>query len=277
MTPRRRPLTRQELEDLPRMLTEIPGLYEQLPALDELVRGAATDSGDSGHTDRKPGSKAPLNLNVLHLTDVRMKNRGWSTHNPERTATIHRLGTLPALVWWTQLVEAFAAERGVQVSDHPDGDATVATECEWLNNQLQLILAAPGADMFVRDIARLHAELDQAATGTYEFKPRCGTCRRVLEADDDGSYSCPGCRRSYTPKSMIDLGRRHPPMPAREIAKTLGIAPATIRTWNHRGLIAPVKRNHQGHKLYSLADAMRVKERVRDHADRRTELGESQQ
>lgn len=262
MTHKPRPLTREELEDLPRQLADIPRLYDALPTLDEPTSSPDQGSGDSGHTDRKPGSKAPLNMTVLHLTDTRYKPRGWRTHNPRRTATIHRLGTLPTLVWWTQLLDAFAAERGVQVDTHPD-TATVATECEWLVKQLQLILAAPGADMFVRDIARLHAELDQAATGTWEFKPRCGTCSRVLQADDHGGYSCTGCRRTYTPKSMIDLGRRHPPMLARDIAKTLGIAPPTIRSWEHRGLIAAVKRNHQGRKLYSLADAMRIKERVR--------------
>ena len=77
--------------------------------------------------------------------------------------------------------------------------------------------------------------------------------------DDQGGYSCSACHRTYTPQKMIDLGRRHPPMLAREIAKTLNIAPATIRTWEHRGLITAVKRNHQGRKLYSLADAISVK------------------
>lgn len=272
MTHKPRPLTREELEDLPRQLADIPRLYEALPTLDEPARGPASDGGDTGHVDRKPGSKAPLNLTVLHLTDVRYKPRGWRTHNPGRVATIHRLGTLPALVWWTQLIDALAAQKGVETPAHPDGDATIATECAWLTDMLPLILAQPAAHMFVRDIAQLHAELDKAATGTYEFKPRCGTCARVLQADDHGGYSCTGCRRTYTPKSMIDLGRRHPPMVAREIAKTLGIAPATIRTWETRGLITAVKRNHQGRKLYALADAMRIKERVRDTPGPKTRL-----
>jgi len=268
VTHKQRPLTREELEDLPRQLAEIPTLYAELPTLDEPARGAGQDTNDEGHTDRKPGSKAPLNLNVLHLTDVRYKTRGWRNHNPGRVATIHRLGTLPALVWWTQLIEALAEDAGVQVPAHPEGGATVATECAWLAEVLQLILAQPGRDMFVRDIARLHAELDKATSGSYEFQPRCGTCSRVLVPADEG-YECRGCKRTYTPTTMIDLGRRHPPMLAREIAKTLNIAPATIRVWEHRGLIASVKRNHQGRKLYSLADAMRIKERIRDRAEHR--------
>lgn len=265
-----RPLTREELEDLPRQLAEIPTLYDQLPTLDERARITDNSAGDSGHTDRKPGSKAPLNLTVLHLTDTRHKPAGWRTHNPRRVATIHRLGTLPALVWWTQLIEALASEKGVG-TPATAATATVATECAWLTSVLPLILAQPAAAMFVRDIARLHAELDKAATGTYEFRPRCGTCARVLQADDQGGYSCSACHRTYTPQKMIDLGRRHPPMLAREIAKTLNIAPATIRTWEHRGLITAVKRNHQGRKLYSLADAMRIKERVR--TDNRRKAG----
>lgn len=267
MSHKPRPLTREELEDLPRQLAEIPKLYSELPTIDERVPTAGEDTANGGNTDRKPGSNAPLNLNVLHLTDVRIKPRGWRTHNPGQVATIHRLGVLPALIWWVQLVEALADRAGVDVPDHPDGDATVATECAWLTETLRLILAQPGSAMFVRDIAQLHAELDKTARATFEFQPRCGTCARVLAADDQGGYRCSGCRRTYTPKSMIDLGRRHPPMLAREIAKTLGIAPGTIRTWEHRGLIAAVKRNHQGRKLYSLADAMRIKERIRtdDH------------
>lgn len=266
--PKPRPLTKEELEDLPRQLAEIPRLYDELPTIDEHTQQTDSTGNDAGHTDRKPGSKAPLNLNVLHLTDTRYKPHGWRTHNPGRIATIHRLGTLPALIWWVQLVEALAQDKGVTTPEHPAGNATVETECAWLTETLQLVLAQPGRDMFVRDIARLHAELDRAAAGTYEFQPRCGTCSRILHPADDGTYSCRVCRRIYTPKTMIDLGRRHPPMPARDIAKTLNIAPATIRSWEHRGLITSVKRNHQGRKLYALADAMRLKERLREPRNR---------
>ncbi len=263
--PKSRPLRRHEIEDLPKQLVEIAEFYEQLPTLDELDRDTST-AGDEGG-GHKPGPAAPINLTVLHLTDTRTK-RGWRTQDPGRVATIHRFGVLPALMWWVQLIEALADRNGVQVPGHPDGDATVATECAWLTEVQPFILAQPGAVIFVRDIARIHAALDTAVSGNYEFKPRCGTCSRILTATDDGSYSCSGCGRVYSIHNMVDLGRRHPPMLAREITKTLKLGTSTIRQWERRGLITPVKRNSQGRKLYSLADALRLKERVRLDTDK---------
>ncbi len=258
-----RKLHPNEIRDLPNHLDQIAELYEQLPTIDEPAP-AVVDLGDAGKNDHKPGPAAPINLGIVHLTDTRQK-RGWRTHNPGRVATIHRLGTLPALIYWVLLIEVLMDEAGVQAPGHPDGDATVATETAWLNEVKPFILAQPWSVMFIRDIAKIHATLDQAVTGYRQFVPRCGTCSRTLDPNDEGGYVCPGCARIYTAQTAIDLGRRQPPLLAREIAKILKISPATIRTWKDRGLIKPVKRDTRGRQLYSLADALRVKERVRDH------------
>lgn len=262
---KQRPLRPTEIADLPTHLTQIPTLYEQLPTLDEPDR---TDPGmvtDQGHTDHKPGSRAPINLTAFHLTDRRIKPRGWRTQNPGRVPTIHRLGTLPALIWWVQLIEALADQAGVDVPGHPEGDATVATECAWLADVHRLVLAQPGAVLFVRDIARLHATLDQAIIGDSQIRHRCGTCQRVLEPTDDGAYECRGCGRVYAPTHLYQLARAEKqPRTAREIATFLGIPTATIRTWKARGQIQPVKRDSRGRQLFWLADAIRIKERIRD-------------
>lgn len=259
-----RKLHPNEIRDLPVHLSQIAELYEQLPTIDEPSPSAGVDLGDAGKNDHKPGPAAPINLVSLHLTDTRQK-RGWRTHNPGRVATIHRLGTLPALMWWVQLIEVLMDDAHVEVPGHPEGDATVATESAWLSSVQPFILAQPWSVLFIRDIAKIQATLDEAVTGYRQFVPRCGTCSRTLDPNDEGGYVCPGCARIYTAQTAIDLGRRQPPLLTREIAKILKISPATIRTWKDRGLIKPIKRDTRGRQLYSLADALRVKDRVRDN------------
>lgn len=262
-----------EIRALPEHLTAIPTLYSQLPAIDEPDRTDAGDTNDAGHTDRKPGSAAPLNLTVVHLTDTRQK-RGWRHHNPGNVPTIQRLGTLPALFWWTQLVLPPMLERaGVEIPPQVD-PATVETECAWLAQVQPFVLAQPWAPMFVRDIAQLHAKLEQTSTGKTEFIPRCDTCAlqgRVVKLDpqDDASwYKCPHCNKEFTPSRSGDLARRQPPLPGAVIAGALGISESTIRMWKLRGYLAPAKHEH-GRPLYHLADVQRVNERVRERGTNR--------
>lgn len=262
-----------EIRALPEHLAQIPQLYGQLPMIDEPDRSDAGEPNDQGKTDRKPGSAAPLNLTVVHLTDTRQKN-GWRHHNPGHVPTIQRLGTLPSLFWWTQFVlPPLLEQANVPVPPQVD-PATVESECAWLAEVQQFVLAQAWAPMFVRDIAQIHAKLEQTSTGKVEFVPRCDACalegRNVrLDPQDDASwYKCPHCTKEFTPSRSGDLARRQPPLPAEEIAAALGISAATIRTWKFRGFIAPAA-HQQGRPLYHLADVQRVNERVRERGTHR--------
>lgn len=256
-----------EIRALPEHLTQIPKLYAELPMLDERNTTNTGEPNDQGKTDRKPGSAAPLNLTVVHLVDNRFKP-GWRRHDPGRVATIHRFGTLPALVWWVDTLTTVMTEARVPYPDRTD-PATVASECAWLAQVQPFVLAQKWAAMFVRDIAELQSTLEQSSTGKVEFVPRCDQCaldgRSVrLDPKDDASWwKCPACNKEFTPSRSGDLARRQPPLPGAEIAAVLGISEKTIRTWKHRGFIAPAGHDH-GRPLYHLADVQRVKERVRE-------------
>lgn len=261
-----------EIRALPEHLAHIPNLYGQLPTITEPDRSDPGEPNDQGKADRKPGSAAPLNLTVVHLTDTRFKP-GWRRHDPGRVATIDRFGTLPALVWWVDTITMAMAEAHVPHPARTD-PATVASECAWLLEVQQFVLAQQWAALFVRDIAGLQSKLEQSSTGKVEFVPRCDQCalagRNVrLDPKDEASWwKCPDCGKEFTPSRSGDLARRQPPLTGAEIAAALGISEATIRTWKSRGYIAPAA-HQQGRPLYHLADVQRVNERVRERGTRR--------
>lgn len=253
----------------------IPDLYRQLPRLDDQqpTDDPATDSSDDRavHT---PGPRVPINLTAYHLTSPDLKP-GWRQHNPERVATIHRFGVLPALTWWTLAIEGRMLALRVTPLPHPGGPATVDTECDWLAGSHPFTLAQPWAVVYVRDLLRVHDTLLEAVTGKKKFRPRCADCHHELEPQDDGAWwKCPQpqCGRDYTPRSGLqDLGRRQPPMTGREIAATLRLPWSTLRTWDERGLIRAEGRDSRGRKTYYLADVKRVRDldsTTRHHKDR---------
>lgn len=285
------PLAADETIALTENLAAIPVLYSQLPTIDEPDRPLQGEPNDAGgHT--APGSGVPINLTVIQLTDERVATLRWRRHDPGKTASIHRLGVLPMLVWWTDSIARQMQRRRVEVSELAD-PATVASECAWLTEVAQFALAQGWAPLFVRDIAACKARLDEAVTGKREpWVPRCLKCNNTLtEHVDEGKwYECvivwekvkeaietedaewkivKGCGKDYTHGALVDLGRRQPPMLGEDIAKVLGIAQSTITTWRHRKLITPARRDNQGRPLYYLADVMRVKERVRDRSEHR--------
>jgi len=260
------PLAADEVTALSEHLAQIPELYAQLPTIDEPDRPEPGEpNDDGGHV--QPGSRAPINLTVVQLTDTKLASR---RHDPGRVASIHRLGALPTLVWWSDAMARQMLQRHVEFAPLAN-PATVASECAWLAKIGTFALAQPWAPLYVRDIAALRASLEEATTGKREpWVPRCSKCSNVLKARDEASwYECPSCGKQYTPGTMVDLGRRQPPMPASEIAKALGISPSTITTWRDRDLIIPARRDHRGRPLYYLADVLRVKERVRDRSEHR--------
>lgn len=266
-----RPLHPSELLDHPQHLAEIPDLYRQLPAIDEPDRA---DQGEPNDDPRPAGGtyRAPINLTSWHLKDWRIKH-GWHDHNPADSTTIDRFGVGPSLRWWVQAI-ANTMPATVARPDLPTG-RDIPALAGWLTDVTTYVYAQPWAAVHVRDIAAIHARLTETVTGRKPWIPCCGQCARdgrrvTLHPQDDGSwYWCGHCGKTYMPGTLGNLGRQQPPMTGQEIAQQLDIPWSTVRRWNHAGLLAPVKRNRAGRKLYHLADALRVKERVRDRLTKR--------
>jgi len=258
-----RPLTAEEIRTLRDLLSgdgpdTLANLYGRLPAATESAQPDLGEANDVPHRGGY-GSQALINLTVHHLRDQEMKT-GWRNLDPTRAPIITRLGVVPALAWWCRKVQARMTAARLDPPAGP-GSATINDEAAWLAGVLPFILAQPWAPILARDLFTIRDRMVAIVTGKQPFRPRCLDCRSVhLEPQDEASWwKCPNCGRDYTPQTGLgDLGRRQPPMPAREIAAVLQISPGTIRTWKHRGLIATAGHDPRGRSLYYLADVTRV-------------------
>lgn len=77
------------------------------------------------------------------------------------------------------------------------------------------------------------------------------------DPNDEGGYLCLGCSQVYTAQTVVDLGRRLPPLLTHGSARTsFGAAP--IRIWKNRDLVKPVNRDTR------LVTARRVRETARE-------------
>lgn len=258
-----KPLTVEEIRTLRDILdgdgpNTIASLYSRLP---QTTEPATPDRGEPNDIPARgtPGSRALINLAVHHLRDQELKT-GWRDLDPTRAPIITRLGVVPALLWWCRKVHDKMAAARLNPPAGP-GSATINDETAWLAGVLPFILAQPWAPVLAHDMFTIHERLTAIVTGKQPFRPRCLDCRGVhLEPQDGASWwKCPNCGRDYTPTTGLgDLGRRQPPMPAREIATVLQVSPGTIRTWKHRGLISTAGKDSRGRSLYYLADAKRI-------------------
>lgn len=257
------PLTVEEIRTLRDLLSgdgpdTLANLYGRLPAATEPAQPDLGEPNDTPHRGGY-GSQALINLTVHHLRDQEMKT-GWRNLDPTRAPIITRLGVVPALAWWCRKVQARMTAARLDPPAGP-GSATINDEAAWLAGVLPFILAQPWAPILARDLFTIRDRMVAIVTGKQPFRPRCLDCRSVhLEPQDEASWwKCPNCGRDYTPQTGLgDLGRRQPPMPAREIAAVLQISPGTIRTWKHRGLITTAGHDPHGRSLYYLADAKRI-------------------
>lgn len=222
---------------------------------------AAPSEGRRG----KPGSRPPLNLTVIHITDTRHKP-GWDGLDPRVDVVVDRFGVLPALESWTRLVRDEMMMAGVPWPDMLEVP-TVGGEAGWLLATMDFSLAHEWVVELADDVRRLTSQLMAVLGERREYRPRCReiACGAKLDPMDNATwYSCPSCGRDYTIDADLKaLGQVQPAMTGREVADALGIPWATLRKWVERGILTHTGRDAKGRKVYDLDAVRRVAERVR--------------
>lgn len=219
------------MDDLARCLTE------RVPA--EGMRG-------------KPGSKAPLRLDVVHLVDDARKP-GWDGADPRAgisidegkdengaplpvriVSVVEKFGALPALESWTRVL----AE---ELPEYPDmaEKATVRSEAALLVEHWDWITEQQWADELAEDVADLTGKVNAALLVRKEPRFRCPQCGERAELVVGGFLACP----SEHEQSVRDLEaqqRRRPPMSSADVCEEFGIAVARLWQWHKRKRIKPV-------------------------------------
>lgn len=182
----------------------------------------------------KPASKAPLRLDVVHLTDVRRKP-GWDGDDPREVDVADRYGVAAVLESWTRVL----AE---ELPDYPDMAevATVRSEAALLIEHWTWIDDQQWAEELAEDVATLARQVRAALGIRPAERYRCPQCGDRAYTMPGGFLSCP----SGHERSVRDLElqqRRRPPLPTAEVCAEYGIEVSRLWQWHKRHKIKPVE------------------------------------
>lgn len=248
-------------------LAEIPTLYALLPVI---LTGIKT--GGSG-VHFPPGSKPPLSVQVIALTDTQVKGADqWRETDPRDRDVLDRYGIVPRVGLWVRLVGDEADEAGEHPFSLDDAEwADIAKLCDALKASTAWLITQQWATELADDMGRIVAEMRTTLGIRPEYRPKCRWCAYRCVPQDGGSwFLCPNCGADYTWQGEVSALLAVQDMTGQQCADALGIPWPTIRTWHNRGLIASVGKDAYGRKLFSLDAIARVQ---RDIATRKVVIG----
>lgn len=211
-----------------------------LPDLVDELSGCRTERVPVEGMRGKPGSKAPLRLDVVHLVDDRRKP-DWEGIDPREADVSDRFGVTPMLESWTRVL----AE---ELPEYPEmaERATVRSEAALLLEYWGWIADQQWADELAEDVATV-AGLVRSSLGIRpEPSFRCPRCNDRAFLAAGGFLVCP----SQHEQSVRDLEaqqRRRPPMSTTDVCKEYGISAPRLWQWHQRRKIRPVES--QGRSL----------------------------
>ncbi|MGC3954620.1 MAG: hypothetical protein QM804_10260 [Propionicimonas sp.] len=232
-------LTQRQRERLRVRLHEIPDLI----ALVETQHATLLPKRPTVGGRPTPGSRPPVNLDVLDLLDDRPKLDGRRAYlEPGDAAALdqfageRREGVLRCLADWVRLAEEEMDGEGYEHIESAD-QPTITTEAGWLARHLNWIGQRQWArDEFEPDIRRIHHDMQAVVgEGRPEYRPRCPKCQGRM-ADEGSYFTCEGCGESVRTEALdhrreLATGQ---PMDAYSFG-AYGIEAATIRKWVERG------------------------------------------
>lgn len=211
-----------------------------------------------GEPTATPGSqpRPPILLDVAALT-----KRGSVDDDPIAHASSR--GMVTVLHSWVRLAHGEMLDDG-QVITEPAELPTVASETGWLLRHIVWILAQQWVDELASDVARLLKECRRVLRIRPVFRPPCLRCGARL-VEHVGYFACEACGQDYREAAALrdSVARAHPLTPP-QIERGFGIAGATVRKWQERGLIEPAC-DDDGEPLksgksyrYHVADVLRL-------------------
>ena len=213
------------------------GRLEQIPLLvaEALLTADAPNPGDRVRRTGKPGSKPPGNLTAAELLTT--EHAGSATLVP-----LPRLVECSRIIW-----EHLDAELEAALG-HP-GEPHWVSECDWLRRAwpaAQAVLDQAALEWITDEVHAVWQDLANTVRLHRERVYRCPKCGDAMRLQDGGQWLL--CDSGHT--ETADLERRYrrlPPMPARMVCDLLRVNPATLRQWNKRRKIAPVRTEGREH------------------------------
>jgi hypothetical protein len=272
-------LPRDELINrMRRDLQQIPDLYTLLNLF--IVRGRTGEN--PGHTT--PGSRPPLDLDVLGLTDERAKpntpqtrlgdhkygsnldidqtqwawtdGKGRAITEPPR----RRVGIIPTLAQWTLLIECEMADQNLNPPESSE-QPTITTECAYLLATLDYAGHQDWLPDLAKDIHRIRGDLRHATNDhdTNDLHLACTGCGwPKIESMDGGTwYRCTGCDLSWPRAELSKRAERKRPRSLTQVAKAVGISRRQLQAAVEDGRLKHVAREGNT-RLYDTMDAAAV-------------------
>lgn len=196
-----------------RRFTTCSGCYERLAEMLRSIRAGYSrldvrPGGGAGDGPRTPGfgSKPPLNLTVVCMTDPRGTGdaQEWTgsdgkVHREPEHPTLSVPGALYTLAWFIAGMRSFSGEVPVDVVELT----------YWLSDQLDWITRRDEVVAFAATLRRLDRQISLVNDGPSEraWIARCPHCRTGLKPPDgEGKIFCGPCEKVWKRDQWRELG-----------------------------------------------------------------------
>lgn len=241
-------------------LVALPDLVDELSRC--LTERPAVSDGGGG----KPGSKAPLRLDVLHLVDERTRypdadprDRVVIDTGPDlpggqrvrlQVPIASKIGALGHLSLWVRLIVDMRRDTGLYEPDPgPEDEASIKSECTYLSSVLNWVEGDEQlADDLYRDITSIGKQVRAGLGFNNEGRYACRHCGARAFVDIGKQWMVCETGTPGHDDSIKDLFRQWRHMPALPMGGILTLFPSLNRqliyTWTNRKKLKPV--DHQG-------------------------------
>jgi ribosomal protein L37AE/L43A len=232
-------------------LGELPEMYAQLWMFSE--PGSAPKDPDQRSGKSNPAHRSVVNLDVLDLTDERLKDDAEdmrTDYGIDSRAGARRQGVVNTLAAWCRLVDEerrgeyeddgnFPADS-VELSEDP----TISSECGYLLHYLDWIAEHQWFDDEMHpDVKQIWSDVRRVCGVRDPIGYECPTCQwLVVPRYDHTVYACTGCERTWTMANEVDafLADQTSVMSLPDCARWIGKPLQNLNYWKTKGYILPV-------------------------------------
>jgi ribosomal protein L37AE/L43A len=269
----------QRVRDTRQHLGELPELYA---ALDNFWEpGSTPKDPDQRSGKSNPAWRCVVNLDVLDLTDMRLKDGADATRADywrDAAEGARRQGVVQTLASWCRLVDEERREDDPTrfLADDVDlcEDPNISSETGYLLAHLTWAAEQPWFVELHDDVRKIWGDVRRAIGDRDSVGYVCPTCDwLVVPRYDRTVYACTGCERTWTMANEVDafLADQTSVMTLPDCAAWLSRPLKTLHHWKAKGWIASVSVNRKTHReMFDVRLVERVAQTVRN--GKRTEV-----
>jgi hypothetical protein len=255
-------------------LGELPDLYSMLFMFTE--PGSAPKDPDQRSGKSNPSHRSVVNLDVLDLTDGRLKGDAddmRTDYAVDSRAGARRQGVVLTLAAWARLVCSEMAEEDID-SDLAD-EPTISSECGYLLKHLDWIATHIWYDDEMHpDVKQMWTDVRRVCGVRDPMGYECPTCGWLVQPRYEGTvYTCSGCERNWTMANEIDalVADQTSVMSLPDCARWIGKPVQNLNHWKAKGYIYPVGFDRKRKRdLFDVRLVQRVADTVQN--GKRTEV-----